>query len=50
MEEDGWVGLLEEEEAGDLDDCVGDGGGIEDPSPGGVFGDKSAGYGTYGGA
>lgn len=39
----GSVGFAEEEETGDLDDAVGDGGGVEDPAPGGVFGDEAAG-------
>lgn len=41
--EDDWgVGFLEEEEAGYLDQSVGDGGRVEYPSPGCVFGDEAA--------
>lgn len=42
------VGFAQEEKAGDLDDAVGDGGRVEDPAPGGVFGDEPASDGTYG--
>lgn len=48
MEEFGGVGFAKEEEAGELDEGVGDGGGVEGPSPGCVFGDEAAGDGTDG--
>lgn len=47
-QEFGAVGLAEEVEACDLDDAVGDGGCIEDPAPGCVFGDEAADDGAYG--
>lgn len=45
-EENRWVGFLEEEETGDLDYAVGYCRGPERPTPGGVFGDEAAGYGS----
>jgi hypothetical protein len=42
MQEFGRVGFSEEEEAGDLDDGVGDRGGVECPAPGGSLRDEAA--------
>lgn len=42
VQEDWGVGLFEEEEAGDLDDGIGDGGGVECPSPGCSLRDEAA--------
>jgi len=42
------VGLAQEVEACDLDDAVGDGGCVEDPAPGCVFGDEAADDWAYG--
>jgi hypothetical protein len=50
VEEDGWVGFLEEEKTAYLNQAVSNGGGVKYPSPSGIFCDKSSRNGTNSGS